>query len=381
MANNQHMGTSNLNENEAILTNRVAELERRMSMFEGIFHALSSRLDLHFKKYDVVVNSQQQQINELTAFLSTLLNDQQRHAEILSEKLSGTLHGVSATSISLSQTLDPQGFGDGPSAPNTQRNYGPVSLNSSEAANTQNEGTVSNETLFEDILNGNSQENDKNHQHPNGPNPINQENNPNPSVDGRFNKPQNYNSNLVTTLEDYTTNPPNNDGGQSQGLYISSTSSQSQQSPNLQKISPEHESAVEPNVQEGVPTFEEEQYETKTGLKRKRIVCTRPFEFIKSPHSVMEVWKEYTEGVNGQPSIRKMEALYQTAWRRDPAVNKRYSRRKVLWKAIQTGLNRGYSLNYVIEILENSRYVNDKQKVKQPIGWLCHSSHIPEILK
>ncbi|CAI4036209.1 hypothetical protein SMKI_15G0470 [Saccharomyces mikatae IFO 1815] len=381
MANNQHMGTSNLNENEAMLTNRVAELERRMSMFEGIFHALSNRLDLHFKKYDVVVNSQQQQINELTAFLSTLLNDQQRHAEILSEKLAGTLHGVSATSISLSQTLEPQGFTDGPTAANTQRNYSSVSINNNETAHSQNEAAVSNETLFEDILNGNSQENDKSQQQPNSSNQITQENNNNPSVNTRFSKPQNYNPSLVTSLEDYSTNPPNNDNGQSQGLYMSSTSSQSQQSPNLQKISPNRENAAESNVQESVPTFEEEQYETKTGLKRKRIVCTRPFEFIKSPHSVMEVWKEYTEGVNGQPSIRKMEALYQTAWRRDPAVNKRYSRRKVLWKAIQTGLNRGYSLNYVVEILENSRYVNDKQKVKQPIGWLCHSSHIPETLK
>ncbi|CAI4050792.1 hypothetical protein SKDZ_15G0410 [Saccharomyces kudriavzevii ZP591] len=381
MSNNQHIGTSNLNENEAMLTNRVVELERRMSMFEGIFHALSNRLDLHFKKYDVVVNSQQQQINELTAFLSTLLNDQQRHAEILSEKLSGTLHGVSATSISLGQTLDPQGFTDGPPAPSAQRNYGSVSMNNDETGNTQNEGSVSNETLFEDILNGNAQENDKNQQQSNSSNPINQETSTNPPVDSRFNKPQNYNPNLVPSLEGYSANPPSNDGGQSQGLYISSTSSQSQQSPNLQKISPDRENAVESDARESVPTFEEEQYETKTGLKRKRIVCTRPFEFIKSPHSVMEVWKEYTEGINGQPSIRKMEALYQTAWRRDPAVNKRYSRRKVLWKAIQTGLNRGYSLNYVIEILENSRYVNDKQKVKQPIGWLCHSSHIPETLK
>ncbi|AJU03595.1 Msn1p [Saccharomyces cerevisiae YJM1573] len=382
MASNQHIGASNLNENEAILTNRVAELERRMSMFEGIFHALSNRLDLHFKKYDVVVNSQQQQINELTAFLSTLLNDQQRHAEILSEKLSGTLHGVSATSISLSQTLDPQGFTDVTTAPGAPRNYTSVPMNNDQTAHPQNEGAVSNETLFEDILNGNSQENDKSQQQTNSSNSISQENNStNPSVDTRFNKPQNYNSNLVPSLEEYSANPPNNDGGQSQGLYISSNSSQSRQSPNLQKVSPNHENAVESNAQESVPTFEEEQYETKTGLKRKRIVCTRPFEFIKSPHSVMEVWKEYTEGVNGQPSIRKMEALYQTAWRRDPAVNKRYSRRKVLWKAIQTGLNRGYSLNYVVEILENSRYVNDKQKVKQPIGWLCHSSHIPETLK
>ncbi|AJT94278.1 Msn1p [Saccharomyces cerevisiae YJM1311] len=382
MASNQHIGASNLNENEAILTNRVAELERRMSMFEGIFHALSNRLDLHFKKYDVVVNSQQQQINELTAFLSTLLNDQQRHAEILSEKLSGTLHGVSATSISLSQTLDPQGFTDGTTAPGAPRNYTSVPMSNDQTAHPQNEGAVSNETLFEDILNGNSQENDKSQQQTNSSDPISQENNStNPSVDTRFNKPQNYNSNLVPSLEEYSANPPNNDGGQSQGLYISSNSSQSRQSPNLQKVSPNHENAVESNAQESVPTFEEEQYETKTGLKRKRIVCTRPFEFIKSPHSVMEVWKEYTEGVNGQPSIRKMEALYQMAWRRDPAVNKRYSRRKVLWKAIQTGLNRGYSLNYVVEILENSRYVNDKQKVKQPIGWLCHSSHIPETLK
>ena len=265
MANNQHMGTSNLNENEAMLTNRVAELERRMSMFEGIFHALSNRLDLHFKKYDVVVNSQQQQINELTAFLSTLLNDQQRHAEILSEKLAGTLHGVSATSISLSQTLEPQGFTDGPTAANTQRNYSSVSINNNETAHSQNEAAVSNETLFEDILNGNSQENDKSQQQPNSSNQITQENNNNPSVNTRFSKPQNYNPSLVTSLEDYSTNPPNNDNGQSQGLYMSSTSSQSQQSPNLQKISPNRENAAESNVQESVPTFEEEQYETKTG--------------------------------------------------------------------------------------------------------------------
>ena len=163
-------------------------------------------------------------------------------------------------------------------------------------------------------MNGNSQENDKSQQQTNSSDPISQENNStNPSVDTRFNKPQNYNSNLVPSLEEYSANPPNNDGGQSQGLYISSNSSQSRQSPNLQKVSPNHENAVESNAQESVPTFEEEQYETKTGLKRKRIVCTRPFEFIKSPHSVMEVWKEIQKVLtaafhNGSSLSNGMEA-------------------------------------------------------------------------
>ncbi len=95
----------------------------------------------------------------------------------------------------------------------------------------------------------------------------------------------------------------------------------------------------------------------------------------------MEIWKEYTEGIDGQPSIREMESLYSTGWRRDAAVNKRYSRRKVLWKAIETGLSRGYTLDYIIDLLENYRIIDPEKNTKQPIGWLCQVNNIPDLLK
>ncbi|KAI8399410.1 hypothetical protein J6895_01049 [Nakaseomyces glabratus] len=93
-------GNSSMGDDIMVLS-RINDIERRMMMFENMFHALSGRLDHHFKKYDVLVSSQQQQISELNAVITTLLNDQYRHAEFVRDKLSHSLHGISSTSISL----------------------------------------------------------------------------------------------------------------------------------------------------------------------------------------------------------------------------------------------------------------------------------------
>ncbi|GCE99939.1 hypothetical protein ZYGM_001616 [Zygosaccharomyces mellis] len=127
-------------------------------------------------------------------------------------------------------------------------------------------------------------------------------------------------------------------------------------------------------------TSEAQQHPQRSKIQRPN-VFTGKFQFLKSPHSVKEVWKEYVEGINGQPSIREMEHLYQTGWRRDPAVNKRYARRKVLWKAIENGLGRGYSLEYIINLLEEYRYIDRGKGIKHPIGWICQNHNIPEILR
>lgn len=127
-------------------------------------------------------------------------------------------------------------------------------------------------------------------------------------------------------------------------------------------------------------TSEKHQHLQRPKIQRPK-VFTGNFQFLKSPHSVKEVWKEYVEGVHGQPSIREMENLYQTGWRRDPAVNKRYARRKVLWKAIENGLAKGYSLEHVIDLLEKYRYIDREKGTKHPIGWTCQNHNIPEILR
>lgn len=134
------------------------------------------------------------------------------------------------------------------------------------------------------------------------------------------------------------------------------------------------------SVSASASASDKQQHPQRSKAQRTNIF-TGKFQFLKSPHSVKEVWKEYVEGINGQPSIREMESMYQTGWRRDPAVNKRYARRKVLWKAIENGLARGYSLEYIINLLEEYRYIDRGKGIKHSIGWICQNHNIPEILR
>ena len=122
-------------------------------------------------------------------------------------------------------------------------------------------------------------------------------------------------------------------------------------------------------------------YPSHKKLKEYNSRHIKTFKFIKSPKSVFDIWNEYTKGFSGQPSIKEMEAIYKTDWRRDPAVNKRYARRKVLWKAIENGLAKGFTLDYTIELLEDHRCSDRFKGVKEPIGWLCQRSSIPEALR
>ena len=86
---------------DPIIQKRLEDLERQISLYERLFQSFSSKLDHHFKKYDVLISSQQQQINMLTDALSTMLNDQYRYSEILRDKLGTALSSVSATHVSM----------------------------------------------------------------------------------------------------------------------------------------------------------------------------------------------------------------------------------------------------------------------------------------
>lgn len=125
----------------------------------------------------------------------------------------------------------------------------------------------------------------------------------------------------------------------------------------------------------------EEKYYTSRGQSKKRKVYTGNFKFFNSPQSIMDIWKEYTEGFEGQPSIKEMEQMYHVSWRREPAMNKRYHRRRVLCKAIERGLEKGFHLDEVLRMLENARIVDAERGTKHPISWICQFSHIPDMLK
>ncbi len=117
-----------------------------------------------------------------------------------------------------------------------------------------------------------------------------------------------------------------------------------------------------------------------TESPKRRKVYEKDYAFIKAPSSVEEIWNEYSVGLNNQPSIRQLEEEYKTGWRRDPATSKKFNRRKAIYRAIEKGLEKGYSLQNCIQLLEDYRYIDREKNLKQPIGWLCHGN-LPEELK
>ncbi|OXB44318.1 hypothetical protein B1J92_E02079g [Nakaseomyces glabratus] len=421
-------GNSSMGDDIMVLS-RINDIERRMMMFENMFHALSGRLDHHFKKYDVLVSSQQQQISELNAVITTLLNDQYRHAEFVRDKLSHSLHGISSTSISLNgisnQNNDNRsnGFANNNSSGvasgssngvnsqgNTNNNSNRSSStshlnnpnmlgnNSSGTGNNHNNNSVgasnSNQsvthTILDDILNEHDLQ-DKKYSGNRNPGDMNSRNDVNDKSQQSPRDPMSLKKTKFIHHRQYNdvtdgdsvipyTNPYVDQSGHQQNnltsniLFNDSTSGQNAGNQGTQQATQ--------NREEGMPSSPgRKSYSSKRGPKKKKVMYHKPFQFIKSPHSVMEIWKEYTEGIDGQPSIREMESLYLTGWRRDAAVNKRYSRRKVLWKAIETGLSRGYTLDYIIDLLENYRIIDPEKNTKQPIGWLCQVNNIPDLLK
>lgn len=51
--------------------------------------------------------------------------------------------------------------------------------------------------------------------------------------------------------------------------------------------------------------------------------------------TVTDVWREYKQGLGGKPSVEHLETEYGTAWRKDRAESRFYSRRRELYVAIE----------------------------------------------
>lgn len=129
------------------------------------------------------------------------------------------------------------------------------------------------------------------------------------------------------------------------------------------------------------------------------------YDFVKCPKRVSDLWKEFTESTPDKPSILEMNEMYGSAWRKlSPALDKQYSRRHMVYRAIKYGVeNKRFTVDQCIDILEQTRVkyydsvsgeeidskdvserdlengkVHQKQK---SIGWLTNCANIPSILK
>lgn len=369
----------------ADLEPRVADLEHQLLMFERMLLMLSGTLDQHFKKYDELIVSQQQQITELNAVISTLLNDQYKHSEAMREKLSSVLHGISATSASLDTMI------------NAAPRFPTTSVSSQNMVHQPNVNNHNDRSAADNILgdiidsnNNNSNSITSNKQDVENSNEqhrtrIQNDNSPTnytdttfvPSPFDAFNHANTYTGNHHNGEENTHSPISNTNVLQSSGSDISTY--------NIAQATHEQSINHSPLNTNGnaIPGKKNSIGGTDPQRTRKRNKnsYTGEIKFVKSPHSVIDVWKEYSEGIDGKPSIRELEELYQNGWRRDPAINKKFTRRRVLYRSIEKGLERGYTLNYIIDLLEESRIIDQEKGLKQPIGWLFHNANIPNILK
>ncbi|SCU84045.1 LAFA_0D07712g1_1 [Lachancea sp. 'fantastica'] len=97
-------------------------------------------------------------------------------------------------------------------------------------------------------------------------------------------------------------------------------------------------------------------------------------QFSEKYTAVSEVWNEYHKVGSKGVSIRSLESSFSTRWRANlrKNVKKKYSRRLIVIRAIETGMKRGKTLNECIEILEEFL-----TEAKKPISFLYRKANLP----
>lgn len=98
------------------------------------------------------------------------------------------------------------------------------------------------------------------------------------------------------------------------------------------------------------------------------------YTIYKAPSDVETIWREYTVGINGKPSIQSLEKKYGSKWRLN-RNRKTYARRKRFYKFILQGIKNGHTAEDMITELEKRRlYRDEKGNVKKrSVGWLQQS--------
>ncbi|ODV61605.1 transcription activator GCR1-like domain-containing protein ASCRUDRAFT_75595 [Ascoidea rubescens DSM 1968] len=111
----------------------------------------------------------------------------------------------------------------------------------------------------------------------------------------------------------------------------------------------------------------------RTQSVRKRYTPT--YRFIRNVKNVEDLVKEYLHGDKNQPPVQSLEKRYGSLWRGGShhPISKQYQRRKNIYNAIELGLNRNYSIERIIKVLEDKRtMLNDKngKAYKKSMTWL-----------
>jgi hypothetical protein len=77
--------------------------------------------------------------------------------------------------------------------------------------------------------------------------------------------------------------------------------------------------------------------------------------------TVKNAWREWQEGLAGQPALRELEARWGSRWHPGNTIRIAFSRRKMLWDEILARTARGKSVDEAIaelELLRASRSLN-----------------------
>lgn len=98
------------------------------------------------------------------------------------------------------------------------------------------------------------------------------------------------------------------------------------------------------------------------------------YTLLKAPSNVRTIWDEYTQGIDGNPPIKRLEEKYGNKWRLN-RNRKTFARRKRLYKFILNGISKGKTADEMVNILEERRlYKDENGEIKRrTIGWLQQS--------
>ncbi|KAK5774237.1 hypothetical protein RI543_004526 [Arxiozyma heterogenica] len=368
----------NPDDNDSLLgQERLSALGKRLMHYETMFHNLNNKMDQSFKKYDTIIQSQQKQIIELSSTLSILLNDQIKGAGPLKEKLSSTsTTGISSQIAYLDNT---------PQYHHHNHHNNPQQYQQTEVSSMINNTHIlfnahSTEDLLQEIL-SNETSSISTPITVTGTNPIGAQidfQSQNVPIDMNASFAKEAYDPLNGSIEKYPNTASHSKDLPKPHSNNNNTDSIVLDRP-LGRNTDVQVNSIPASMTHNEKRIRKIRYQANESLKELKPI--HQFKFIRSPHSVKEIWQEYAEGVKGQPSVKEMDSRYHSAWRKDPAVSKRYSRRRVLCKAIENGLTKGYDLETVIELLENHRIMDQGRGTKQPLGWLCQPSNIPETFK
>lgn len=80
-----------------------------------------------------------------------------------------------------------------------------------------------------------------------------------------------------------------------------------------------------------------------------------PLYDYRTVGTVDEVWKEYRQGMDGQPAIEELDATWGSRWRPEPRGRTWYSRRKVIWDKIKDFMAEGMGEDEAVREVEKLR--------------------------